>query len=173
MIESVISYRNNRLQVRILQRSQMWKVVTVLRNNVSLFYFFNYFGSIEFSWGNLSYLLCASPSGSSASALSLRKPLLFCMCFPIGSGFSASALPLGKPLLFSGCFPSYRCSRLGTDPDRGRCQAIPRDIGETSIIQQVLPHHIPRRAHWGNFYHLVGASPSYSPASALGKGNPN
>ena len=63
------------------------------------------------SWGHPYYLLCASPSCS-----------------------SASALPLGKPLLFSGCFPSYRCSRLGIDPDRGRCQAIPRDIGETSII---------------------------------------
>ncbi len=63
------------------------------------------------SWGHPYYLLCASPSCS-----------------------SASALPLGKPLLFSGCFPSYRCSRLGTDPDRGRCQVISRDIGETSII---------------------------------------
>ena len=62
-------------------------------------------------WGTLYYFVCASPSCS-----------------------SASALPLGKPLLFSGCFPSYRCSRLGIDPDRGRCQAIPRDIGETSII---------------------------------------
>ena len=86
-------------------------------------------------WGNPYHLLCASPSGSSYSpAGALGTPLLFTMCFPIGSCSSASALPLGKPLLFSGCFPSYRCSRLGTDPDHGRCQAIPRDIGETSII---------------------------------------
>ena len=62
-------------------------------------------------WGNLYYLLCASPSCS-----------------------STSALHLGKSLLFSECFPSYRCSRLGIDPDRGRCQAISRNIGETSII---------------------------------------
>jgi len=78
-------------------------------------------------WGTLYYFVCASPSCS-----------------------SASALPLGKPLLFSGCFPSYRCSRLGTDPDRGRCQSH-------------------SSGHWGNLYYLVGAFPSYSPASALGK----
>ncbi len=33
-------------------------------------------------WGNLYYLLCASPSCSSASALPLGKPLLFSGCFP-------------------------------------------------------------------------------------------
>ncbi len=81
MIEFVISYRNNRLQIQILQWSYMWKIVTVLRNNVSLFYFFNYFWSIEFSWENLSYLLCAFSSSSSTSALSLRKSLLFSECF--------------------------------------------------------------------------------------------
>ena len=32
-------------------------------------------------WGNLYYLLCASPSCSSASALPLGKPLLFSGCF--------------------------------------------------------------------------------------------
>ncbi len=63
-------------------------------------------------WEHLYYVMGVSPSYS-----------------PTG------ALPLGKPLLFSGCFPSYRCSRLGIDPDRGRCQAIPRKrIGEISII---------------------------------------
>jgi len=95
-------------------------------------------------WGNPYYLLCASPSYSPADSIFFENTVtgstrsywgnpyhLLCAspsCSP------TSALPLGKPLLFSDCFPSYRCSRLGTDPDRGRCQAIPRDIGETSII---------------------------------------
>ncbi len=49
--------------------------------------------------------------------------------------FPTGALPLRKPLLFSECFPSYRCSRLGIDPDRDRCQVILRKrIEEISII---------------------------------------
>ncbi len=34
-------------------------------------------------WGNPYHLLCASPSCSQTNALSLRKPLLFTMCFLI------------------------------------------------------------------------------------------
>ena len=80
-------------------------------------------------WGNPYYLLCASPSYSPAGSiffenthgpnpLLLGKPLLFTMCFPIGSGYwgnlyyllcaSPSYSPagaLGTPLLFTMCFP--------------------------------------------------------------------
>ncbi len=85
-------------------------------------------------WGHPYYLLCASPSNRVSRSAHCHWGTLYYFVCASPSWSSASALPLGKPLLFSGCFPSYRCSRLGTDPDRGRCQAIPRDIGETSII---------------------------------------
>jgi len=85
-------------------------------------------------WGHPYYLLCASPSDRVPRRAHCHWGTLYYFVCASPSCSSASALPLGKPLLFSGCFPSYRCSRLGTDPDRGRCQAIPRDIGETSII---------------------------------------
>ena len=128
-------------------------------------------GSTRSYWGNPYHLLCASPSCSQTNALSLRKPLLFTMCFLIlffgerlentsiiyyvlshsilrrasweqfyyllcasPSCSSASALPLGKSLLFSECFLSYRCSRLDIDSDHDRCQVISRNIEETSII---------------------------------------
>jgi len=101
-------------------------------------------------WGHPYYLLCASPSDRVPRRAHCHWGTLYYFVCASPSCSSASALPLGKPLLFSGCFPSYRCSRLGTDPDRGRCQSH-------------------SSGHWGNLYHLVGASPSYSPASALRK----
>ena len=85
-------------------------------------------------WGNPYYLMGASSFCFPAGALSLGKPLLFTMCFPI-------------------LFPGER-------------------IGETSISYYVLPHHFPRRAHWGNLYYILCASPSCSPAGALPLGKP-
>jgi len=90
-------------------------------------------------WGNPYHLLCASPLYSPTGALG--KPLPFTMCFPT-------------------LFPDGR-------------------TGETPIIYYVLPHPIsrfslktrmdPTRSYWGNPYHLLCASPFYSPADALGK----
>ena len=92
-------------------------------------------------WGNLYYLLCASPSYSPTGSIFFENTItgstrsywgnpyhLLCAspsCSPTG------ALPLGKPLLFNWCFP----------------------IGS---------------GYWGNLYYILCASPSYSPAGALG-----
>ena len=69
-------------------------------------------------------------------------------------------LLLRKPLPFTMCFPILFPG--------GRTE-------ETPTIYYVLPHSISRRAHWGNPYHLLCASPSgsfYSPAGALSLGKP-
>ena len=103
--------------------------------------------------------------------------------YPFGIGFNP--LLLGKPLPFTMCFPilfldflwKHAWAQLALTgeipiiyyvlPHRIGLSGGRIVIGETSIIYYVLP----RRAHchWGNPYYLVGASPSYSPASALGK----
>jgi len=111
-------------------------------------------------WGNLYHLLCASSSGSfysPASALSLKKPLLFNECFLIESSYwgnlyyllcafssYSSAGVLKTSLLFTMCFLDERIA-----------------IGKPSIILYVLSHRVLRRAHyhWENLYYLVNASP--------------
>ncbi len=99
-------------------------------------------------WGNLYYLLCASPSYSPAGALG--TPLLFTMCFPGGR------IAIGEPSIILYVLPHRVLRRahchwgnlyylVGASPVidvRGLAptlivvgaKAIPRDIGETSII---------------------------------------
>ncbi len=99
-------------------------------------------------WGNLYYFLCASPSYSPAGALG--TPLLFTMCFPGGR------IAIGEPSIILYVLPHRVLRRahchwgnlyylVGASPVidvRGLAptlivvgaKAIPRDIGETSII---------------------------------------
>ncbi len=110
-------------------------------------------------WGNPYHLLCASPSYSSIFFENMHglNPLL-----------------LGKPLPFTMCFPILFLDFLWK-----HAWAQSALTGETPTIYYVLPHPIPRfslktrmgptRSYWGNPYHLLCASPFYSPAGALGK----
>ncbi len=119
---------------------------------------------------NLYHLLCAFSSSSfyfSTSALSLRKPLLFTMCFFIlffdeldflwKHDYELNSLLLRKLLSFTMCFPILF-------PDER--------TEKTSIIYYVLSHwvhSISRRAHchWENLYYLLCASSFYSSTSSI------
>ncbi len=110
---------------------------------------------------------------------SLGKPLLFTMCFPIGSGhwgnlyYLLCASPLDRvigetPIIYY-VLPHPILRRAPWDtpiiyyvlPHRIVFPGGRIAIGEPSIILYVLPHRVLRRAHchWGNLYYLVGASP--------------
>ena len=113
--------------------------------------------SIRSYWENSYHLLCAFSSSSfyfSMSALSLRKPLLFTMCFLIlfldeldflwKHNYELNSLLLRKPLSFTMCFLIL---------------FLDERTEKTSIIYYVLSHRVSRWAHchWENLYYLMSA----------------
>ncbi len=108
---------------RFSLKTWLWVQLALTGKIPTIYYVLSHSIFWQAHWENLYHLLCAFSSNQVLRRAHCHWEILYYFVCAFSSCSSASALSLRKSLLFSEYFLSYRCSRLDIDSDHDRCQS--------------------------------------------------